>query len=96
MKTRLKKILLLCTLILILVIGFFLIRPVFTGKISLTSQETHEYAYTKAICNETNFCQDYEIKCRNNETISLTPITGAVVQHPYDWKDPRDEEKLCG
>ncbi len=95
---KFKKILFLCILILILVLGFFLIKPLFTGKVSFTNpsvQDTYEYSYTRAICNETNFCQDYEIKCRKNETLSLTPITGAVVQHSMDWKDPRDEEQFC-
>ena len=56
------------------------------------------YSYTKAICNETNYCQDYEIACKNGEVISKSPITGAAVQFSTNWKDPRDNEaieKLC-
>ncbi len=102
MKKRFKIIIFLCILILILIIGFFLIKPLFTGKVLLTStsiqdtsQNTNEYIYTKAICNESNYCQDYEIKCKNNETLSMTPITGAVIQHSNDWKDPRTQEEIC-
>ena len=54
---------------------------------------------TKAICNETNFCQDYEITCEGNNTISITPMTGAFIQHSESWKDKRTQEeknKLCG
>jgi hypothetical protein len=52
------------------------------------------YSYTKAICNETNYCQDYEIVCKNGEIINKNPITGAAIQHPLDWKDPRDNETI--
>lgn len=52
--------------------------------------------HTKAICNSTNFCQDYIITCIGNKTISKNPITGAVVQHDKDWIDPRvDKDMLC-
>jgi len=57
------------------------------------------YTFTKAICNETNFCQDYEITCEGNNTISITPMTGAFIQHSESWKDKRTQEeknKLCG
>jgi len=37
-------------------------------------------------------CQDYEIFCKNNEIVKMNPITGAVIQFPEDWEDPRDEE----
>jgi hypothetical protein len=65
-----------------------------TGKII----EEYRYTHTKAICNETNYCQDYEIVCKDNTIISIKPITGAFVQHALDWKDSRDKEtieKLC-
>lgn len=63
-----------------------------TGK----TVEKFQYSYTKAICNESNFCQDYEITCNGDEVISQTPITGAVLQQDSDWKDPRDEERING
>ena len=55
------------------------------------------YTQTKAICNETNYCQDYQISCDEKRAIMITPITGAVAQYDSDWKDPRNEEEreLC-
>jgi len=55
------------------------------------------YTFTKAICNETNFCQDYVIECNNEVLINMTP-TEATAQFPTSWEDPRDNEtknKLC-
>jgi len=55
-------------------------------------------SHTKAICNQTNYCQDYQISCDEERTIMTTPITGAVIQFPEDWVDPRSEfdiNKLC-
>jgi hypothetical protein len=47
----------------------------------LNAKPIEKHSYTKAICNKTNFCQDYEIKCENKKLISITPITGAFVQY---------------
>jgi|TARA_B100001079_G_C16331171_1_gene479193 cytochrome bd-type quinol oxidase subunit 1 len=58
----------------------------------------NKYSYTKAICDESNYCQDYVIICEDNKTISINPITGATIQHLPDWQDPRDKEtieRLC-
>lgn len=49
------------------------------------------YSHTKAICNETNYCQDYQISCNEERVIMITPITGAVIQNSKDWEDPRNE-----
>jgi hypothetical protein len=51
------------------------------------------YTYTKAICNDSNYCQDYEIVCNGNDIVTTNPINGAVVQNPEDWEDPRPEEE---
>jgi len=48
------------------------------------------FSHTKAICNSTNFCIDYEIHCENEKITKMNPITGAVVQFPSTWQDPRD------
>lgn len=94
MKFKLK---LTTTIILILSIiisiYFFLVQPNITGEIILT-----EYTYTKAICNETNFCQDNEIVCKGEELIEVNPISGAVIQNSEEWQDPRGEQSetnLC-
>ena len=51
-------------------------------------------SFTKAICTEKNFCQDYEIFCNETEIIRISPITGAVVQFSPSWEDPRSEEMI--
>ncbi len=92
-----KKLIIFLSIIILLVfagvIFSYLSQKDITGE---TIKET--YTFTKAICNETNYCQDYEIVCNNKNLISMKPLTGATVQHPLDWKDPRDNEtinKLC-
>jgi hypothetical protein len=83
------------SLILVVLVLFFVNRTL-TGNV--ISEINKNYTYTKAICNNSNYCQDYEIACSGNETIKRTAITGAVIQHPSDWKDPRGEnqsESLC-
>lgn len=58
----------------------------------------YTHSHTKAFCTNTNFCQDYEIYCKNSEVISMSPITGAAVQFSKNWQDPRSEEirnKFC-
>lgn len=88
-------------LIIIIAVFFFILKPRLIGNVLLTGQITknnqinQEYSYTKAICNESNFCQDYEITCKNKQVVSQFPITGAVIQHNANWKDPRNNTDLC-
>ena len=69
------------------------------GNISLTGETiVNDYTFTKAVCDENNFCQDYEIRCNGEQVVSQTHIKGASVQYPKDWKDPRtkeERERLC-
>ena len=53
-------------------------------------------SYTKAICDETNYCQDYIVSCNRDRVLSMNPITGAAVQFSEGWQDPRDEETING
>ena len=81
-------------MIILLVICIFLIKDNITGEVIVNS-----YTHTKAICNRTNYCQDYEIVCENQKVINMIPITDAVIQHSEDWQDPRTQEeitRLCG
>ncbi len=92
-----KKIIIFLSIIILLVfagiIFFYLSNKDITGE---TVKEI--YTFTKAICNETNYCQDYEIVCDNEGLVDMKPITGATIQHPSNWEDPRDNKtknKLC-
>jgi len=70
---------------------------VFLSKNPTGNAVQDTYSYTKAICNKTNYCVDYEIACQNNQPIGISP-TGAAVQQSENWIDPRGEnasENLC-
>lgn len=73
------------------VLSFSILRTSITGG----TIEDDYYTYTKAICDENNYCQDYEIVCRNGNVEKINPITGAAVQNPTNWEDPRVESGLC-
>jgi len=60
-------------------------------NLSLTSVP-YDKSLTKAVCTDNHYCQDYELTCKNNKIIKLTP-TGAAVQFSQDWEDPRSLEK---
>ncbi len=88
---RLAIFLVILALIAFSFIIYFLVEPEITGKV------LDNYSQTKAICNETNYCQDYQISCDEERAIMMTPITGAVIQFPKNWTDPRNdsEKELC-
>ena len=88
-----KKWIVLGLVLLLLLAGFLTIISSSPGN-SITTPQYN--SHTKAICNEQNLCQDYEIFCENKDVIYMLPITGAVVQFAEDWQDPRDEEIING
>lgn len=62
-----------------------------TGKII----NKNHYTYTKAICNQSNYCEDYVIECDGKKTPKLT-ATGLSIQHDIRWIDERiKEENYC-
>ncbi len=54
---------------------------------------SYNHSYTKAICDQNNRCEDYEVYC-NNENVLNMRATGYFVQFPSDWKDLRDEKMI--
>ena len=74
-------------IIILLAIASIATYTTLTGQIV-----SDKYNYTKAICNENNFCQDYIITCEGNSLVDLSPITGATIQHAPNWSDPRGEQ----
>jgi len=79
-------------MILLLILAVFI-----TFLLANSNNSLDYYTHTKAICNETNYCQDYQIFCNKDKLIMTTPITGAVVQYSVSWQDPRNEleKELC-
>jgi len=85
-----------------LAIPVMIITLIFILVLSLTISSKGNYikipqytnSHTKAICNSENFCQDYEIFCEKEEVIKMFPITGAAIQFPETWKDPRENKEV--
>ncbi len=88
---KLKIILKILTIILVFILIFFSLKSSVKGQTNQTNVKNY-YTYTKAVCNESNFCQDYYVVCENQKIKNISPITGAFIQHSKNWKDPRDEE----
>lgn len=95
-----KDIILLISLLTILavlsVVAFSNVEQIISKNIEAEERE-YDLMWTKAICNE-EFCQDYEIHCKDNKVISQTPITGAILVVDKNWEDPRPkemQEQLC-
>jgi len=82
-----KNLLVIAIVLLILIsLGLILNNFLLTGKII---KEKDAHSSTIAICNETNYCEDYEVECEGNKTIKTTP-TGFAIQQAENWKDPRE------
>ena len=86
------------TLILIVSLIIISLATILLIKATNSTNDLDYYSHTKAICNETNYCQDCQISCDGKRAIMITPIIGAVIQNSEDWEDPRDEieKELCG
>ena len=53
--------------------------------------------WTKAVCNEENYCIDVQITCEGDKVVDITPVAEGIY-FSSDWEDPRPEEfrnKLC-
>ena len=86
-----KKILIILGAVLIILIGilsFTFLDGDITGQ---TIQDN--YTYTTAVCDENNFCEDYEVTCKGKEVLDISP-TGFTIQNPENWEDPRDPENI--
>ncbi len=73
---------------------FILVSLLILIFILITLKIPKEYAYTKAICNQENYCEDYFVTCSGNEVKSLT-ATGFAIQQGKNWIDERKNTKLC-
>ncbi len=54
-----------------------------------------EYSYTKAICNATNFCQDYEITCYNGKLFNAKPLKSAQLSNNFKTEKVELNDNLC-
>jgi hypothetical protein len=86
---------LIIALLTVLGITIFFLASAVLSMPKNNAQEVKEYSYTKAVC-ENGKCQDYVILCSGEEVISKTPITGAAINIPNGWQDPRSENLIKG
>ncbi len=92
-----KKTTVLIALLIVILISLTTLLLTLKNPISLYNPP-QSHSHTKAICDSTNYCQDYEISCENDKMIKIRPITGAAIQFSSAWKDPREEkirDKIC-
>jgi len=80
------------SIIILAVILVTIMSFTISSKSNYIKVSEYTNSHTKAICTAENFCQDYQIFCKNSEFIAKTPITSAVIQLPETWKDPRPLE----
>jgi len=74
------------TILIGIVLIFIIVNAVKTEpKVVPTS------TWTKAICNEENYCLDIQITCSGDEIIDIKP-TGEGAYFPKDWEDLRPVE----
>lgn len=60
---------------------------------SYNSEPVIDHTLTKAICDSNNYCEDYNISCKNKNVISISP-TRYAIKFPMSWKDPRTPEDI--
>lgn len=69
------------------------LTPVLTAETNYLKTDFLTNSHTKAVCNDKNFCEDYEITCENKNILSIR-ATGFAVQFSPDWKDPREDKEI--
>ena len=93
-----KNIILIIILLIVLGTLFYFGFNFFQGITGETIVEIENlHSYTKAFCNDSNYCEDFTLNCQGGEVVSIIS-TGATIQNPPNWKDPRDKEtieRLC-
>ena len=86
-----KKYIIFSIIIFLIIVGTLSVTA-FQIQNKIISKE-YPKLFTKAICTENNFCQDYEITCINKK-VENVKLTEAAVQFSKDWEDPRDEKTI--
>lgn len=89
-------------ILLILCLISLVLITTFSSKITMRIIEKKEtkdlQGFTKAICDDQNYCEDYEIVCEQKKVKSFTP-TGMAIQNSNNWNDsrtPEQIEEMCG
>jgi len=83
-----KSTIFLLSILVGIVLIFIIVNAVKTEKKVVPTS-----TWTKAICNEENYCLDVQITCEDNRVIDIKP-TGEGAYFPMDWKDHRPVEMI--
>ncbi len=84
-----RKLLFLLTILLGIVLFFIIVNAIRTEPKHKIPTST----WTKAICNEKNYCLDVQITCSEDRVIDIK-LTGEEAYFSEDWRDPRPVEVL--
>lgn len=88
-----KKLLALLAILIVLLVGtLFVLEAQLDKPYTSIKDLPYTHSNTKAICTKTNYCMDYEIICKNSNIVDMG-FTGAAIQLPENWKDPRSEKQ---
>jgi hypothetical protein len=82
------------TLLLILIILILITIPKLIATGTSIKNIPNQYSYTKALCNNSNHCEEYIIECKGNNLIKLNP-TGYSIQQSENWTDEREHRDFC-
>lgn len=85
-----KKAIIITIGILLIAAFLFFSRGFITGRVI----QTDIHSYTYAICNDTNYCEDYLVECEGETPTRISP-TGFSIQHEQDWEDSRENHNFC-
>jgi len=70
-----------------------------TGKaIDSQTQEKNINIFTKTLCNQSNYCQDYKITCWNDQVIEIRSISNSSDHFSEDLENSEIKEmikRLC-
>jgi hypothetical protein len=80
-----KTIIAIIFLLVLFIFSYFIIKQ-------MTGHSIASYTYTKAFCNESNYCHDYEITCEQG-LVTKIMSTGYAVQQPDAWNDTRNDTR---
>ena len=94
-----KLILILIAIIILTLLSMIILVQINKRNTSITASVIEElksnYSYTKAICNSTNFCQDYEITCKNNKITSTRKLKSAQLDTNLKMEHVELNDDLC-
>ncbi|MCR4327773.1 MAG: hypothetical protein NUV46_04305 [Nanoarchaeota archaeon] len=79
---------------ILLILLIFLVLILIIPKLNITGKVVlDKYAYTKAICSNSTYCEDYYIECEGENVAGFNP-TGFAIE-TVNAKE-NSNEKFCG